>query len=171
MICTSPRLLTPHISLPLSLSAAATDVTLGHDGQHKTKYGILTYRYIACANCGSQLGRAHVGNIPDQLEQLHHAFAFDVEQCKSYLFGTSDLRIEENNLTTSCRLVTRERTEAGTPPVRREGGEGGAEGEDHVAALFGKIHELEEELLKIQGVLVLHDHQLKQLPGYSGNHH
>jgi hypothetical protein len=111
------------------------------------------------------LGRAHVGLIPDKLQQLHHAFAFDVEQCQSYLFGTSDLGIEEDELTTSTKLVTRERTEAEKTTIVRRGEGGG----DHVAALVGKMHELEEELLKIQGVLVLHDQQLKHLPGYPGN--
>jgi hypothetical protein len=163
VICTSPPLTT---TLSLSPSAAATDVTLGHDGQHKTKYGILAYRTIACANCGSHLGRAHVGLIPDKLQQLHHAFAFDVEQCKSYLFGTSELGIDEDELTTSSRLVTRERPEAETTTIVRRGeGDGG----DQMAALVGKMHELEEDLLKIQGLLVLHDQQLKHLPGYPGN--
>jgi hypothetical protein len=105
---------------------------------------------------------------PSEALPLLKMFSFDVSKCSSYRLGSADIRVStaENNNNSGIAVG---------------GSAGGALGEEggaptsavpatgapaYVGELLSRIETLEAEMLKMQGMILLHDGQLQTLPGY-----
>jgi hypothetical protein len=97
-------------------------------------------------------------DAPVEAATMLNMFAFDISKCSSYRLGSADIRVSGDDNTTS-----------GAAPLGGVGAE--AAGDPTAAAagagdLLARIESLETELLKMQGMILLHDGQLQTLPGY-----
>lgn len=87
--------------------------------------------------------------VPPALHALHSVFSFDVMKCTSYRLGSADIRV------------------AGQGGDRGEGGSKPSSSDDRsMEEVCAKLEALEVEMLKMQGMILLHDTQLQTLPGY-----
>lgn len=105
----------------------------------------FTFFHVCCSGCGGVVGRMYT-QAPPEAQPLVNAFSFDAARCSSYRLGSADVRVSG---------------EGGVPPAAPA-----AEGGAGVAELAARVEALETELLKMQGMILLHDGQLEQLPGY-----
>ncbi len=87
---------------------------------------------------------------PTEAQPLLNAFSFDATKCSSYRLGSADIRVSG---------------EAGGAPAAAAAVAAGAD-VAAVAELLARVEALETEMLKMQGMILLHDGQLQQLPGY-----
>ena len=98
---------------------------------------------------------------------LLNTFAFDVSKCSSYRLGSADIRVSGGDNPSGLATVGGLEGSAGV-----QGGAAGGGGDDsslaaaNVGELLSRIENLESEMLKMQGMILLHDGQLQTLPGY-----
>ena len=99
--------------------------------------------------------------VPSHAQPLVNAFSFDVAKCGSYQLGSADIRVNEPS-------VGGEGPSGGGVAEAGIGAKaaGGGAGERVAGELQARIEALEAEMLKMQGMILLHDGQLQQLPGY-----
>jgi hypothetical protein len=125
-----------------------------------------TYFPICCSACGSALGRVYTA-APPSAPALAAAFSFDAARCTSYRVGSADIRV--GDAPDAAAAGGSEATSQGAGAAAPRGNAAAAApaaapGE----ALAARVEALEAELLRMQGVILLHDAQLQALPEYQG---
>ncbi len=101
-------------------------------------------------------------DAPSEASPLLNMFAFDVSKCSSYRLGSADIRVSGGEKSTSGAAAGR--LEGGEPTTTAAAATGVAVGP--AGELLARIETLEAEMLKMQGMILLHDGQLQTLPGY-----
>lgn len=117
--------------------SAATEVRVDQKDSREDHFD------IHCQHCSHLVGRMYFTVPSEECSKILNAFAFDVAHCLSYQLGSSELRVQqpEEEPRTASTTISQ-------------------------STLQNRIETLEADLLKIQSLLLWHDSQLQQLPGY-----
>ena len=125
---------------------------------------VFTYFNVCCTGCGGVVGRMYT-QVPSEAQPLQNSFSFDVAKCSCYKFGSADLRVsDENSVPPPSTTTVTDHDDVDQLAGNNGGGGGGGGGTQEL--LLARVDALEAELLKMQGMILLHDGQLQGLPGY-----
>lgn len=93
---------------------------------------------------------------------LVNTFCFDTDRCSSYLIGSST--VKSANL--DSETVEGRGCIHGEEDFDMEGAKVRPDTTITTASLMEKVNALETDLIKMQAMILLHDGQLRDLPGY-----
>lgn len=99
-----------------------------------------TFFVVKCIGCDSQVGKVYL-TTPRALDLMRDAFSFDSERIKNYVLGEHELTLGD------------------------EQKEEGARDPDSSVGLTERVGLLEEQLLKVENLLLLYNERLERLEG------
>ncbi|KAI7840257.1 hypothetical protein COHA_006039 [Chlorella ohadii] len=125
-----------------------------------------THFTVCCAACGAAVGRLYT-EVPAALAIVYNLFCLEADRCLSYELGSAELRAPGS----SAAAQQQQQQPQGAAGTAAAAGGAGAPGVDAslVLDLLQRIENLEASLCTLQGMQVLHDTQLRRLPGYQGD--
>jgi len=101
---------------------------------------------LACAGCGASLGTRYGADLPPRLARLASLFCLRVDALASHALGAADLLARPGE-------AANKRAAAAAPSAAAT----------DVALLAARLAELEDELVKVQGVVLVHHERLAGL--------
>lgn len=101
---------------------------------------------------------------PPEALPLLNIFSFIISKCSSYRLGSAAIKVSRGDKSEvgAVGVANAIRTE----PTAATAAANGAAPANNVGDLLARIETLETEMLKMQGMILLHDGQLQTLPGY-----
>lgn len=105
---------------------------------------------LACSGCGAPLGRRYGGDVPPRLARVAGLFCLEVDALASHELGSADLlaRPKAGGGAAAGATTT-------TAPLPA----------DDTATLAARLAALEDELVRVQGVVLAQNERLERLEG------
>lgn len=129
----------PHNTFAGSEASSSAAARSGSGGGERS-----THFTVCCAGCGAAVGRLYT-EVPTALALIQNLFCLEADRCTSYELGSAELRA-------SGSTAAQQQQQRQPEPL--------------VLNLLQRLEHLEASLCNVQGMQVLHDTQLRGLPGY-----
>ncbi|EFN54211.1 hypothetical protein CHLNCDRAFT_135693 [Chlorella variabilis] len=126
---------------------------IAHTAEHTTHFS------LCCAGCGGAVGRLYT-EVPPALAPVCNLFCLEVSSCLSYELGSAEVRAPGGGCAPAV-AQQQQQQQVGGPQLPGAGGDATL-----VLELLARVEHLEASLCTLQGMQVLHDAQLRTLPGY-----
>ena len=106
---------------------------------------------LACSGCGAPLGRRYGGDVPPRLARVAGLFCLEVDALASHELGSVDLLARPKAAGGRTGAAAGAPTTTTTPPA------------DDTATLAARLAALEDELVRVQGVVLAQNERLERL--------